>query len=154
MHLLFVNDVVFGEGSNWEWRSFERILKVFCLATSMVISVEKSLLLCNRLSEEVENHMYQMFPYKIGAIENELKYLGCFLKPNDYKVDHWGWLLRKVEERINIRCHSWLSLEGRLVLVKSVMESISIYWLSLVHVPKSILDKIRSCFKLLWSNKK
>jgi hypothetical protein len=41
-----------------------------------------------------------------------------------------------------------------LVLVKLILESIPIYWLSIHHIPKGILDKIkRKCFKFLWSSK-
>jgi hypothetical protein len=40
-------------------------------------------------------------------------------------------------------------------LLKSVLESIPQYWLSLAHVPKSILDRIRRCsFQFPWYGKK
>jgi hypothetical protein len=42
-----------------------------------------------------------------------------------------------------------------LVLVKYVLESILIYWFSITHVSKGILDKIKKkCFNVLWTGKK
>jgi hypothetical protein len=44
-----------------------------------------------------------------------------------------------------------LSRVGRLLLVKSVLEAIPIYQMSLAWIPKGTLDKIiKLCFKLLW----
>ena len=46
----------------------------------------------------------------------------------------------------------WLSLGGRLILVKSGMENILVYWMSLEKIPKSILNMIRNIiFTFLWS---
>jgi hypothetical protein len=57
-------------------------------------------------------------------------------------VNDWKWLIIKVEQRISNLCHRWLTLGGRFILVKSILESIPVFWLSLAKVPKSILDKI------------
>jgi hypothetical protein len=48
----------------------------------------------------------------------------------------------------------WLSHGGRLVLIKSILESIPVYWMSLPHIPKGILNKIkRKCSHFLWIGK-
>jgi len=40
-------------------------------------------------------------------------------------------------------------------LVKSILESIMVYWLSIAHVPKDILDQMRKkCYGFLWTNRK
>jgi len=59
------------------------------------------------------------------------------------------WLFKKIEARIGCMCHRWLSIECRLVLLKSVLESVPVYWLSLAHVPKSILEKNQECASLV-----
>jgi hypothetical protein len=46
-------------------------------------------------------------------------------------------------------------LGGRVNLVKFVLESIHVYWLSLAKIPKSILNRIRrKMFSFLWTRKK
>lgn len=47
--------------------------------------------------------------------------------------------------------HKWLSRAGSLVLVKSVLEAMSVYWMGLTWIPRGILDKIKNiCFTFLW----
>jgi len=59
--------------------------------------------------------------------------------------------LEKLEKKINIWYNHWLSQGGRLVLVKVVLKSILVYWMSLKWIPKGILDKIRQqCFRFIW----
>lgn len=53
------------------------------------------------------------------------------------------WLYKKVDARITIWVNRLLSRGGRLVLFKSMLESILVYWASIVVVPKGILTKIR-----------
>jgi hypothetical protein len=57
-----------------------------------------------------------------GNLDQEVKYLGFRLKPNDYHYDDWIWLYNKLEDGILVWCNRWLSFGGRLVLVKAVLE--------------------------------
>jgi hypothetical protein len=60
-----------------------------------------------------------------------------------------------MDKRLNTRSHQWLSRAGRLVLVKSVLEAILVYWMSLSWIPKGILEAARKLTsKFLWSGKK
>ena len=52
-------------------------------------------------------------------------------------------------------CNRWLSRAGRLVLIKSILEAIPVYWLALAWIPESILNKTkRICTTFLWTGKK
>ena len=58
-------------------------------------------------------------------------------------------------KRLNIWSHRWLSRVSKLVLVKSVLVAIPIYWMSLSWIPKGILEAAKKLtFKFLWSGKK
>jgi hypothetical protein len=73
------------------------------------------------------------------------------LKPNNYGKADWKWLLGKVEKKISQWCNCWLSRGGCLVLIKFALEAIPVYWHTLAHIPKGILEKIiRCCFNFLW----
>jgi len=57
-----------------------------------------------------------------------------------------------VDRKLGLWCYRWLSLGGRLILAKSVLESIPVYWLSLYKVPKSIMVGLRRrVTSFLWS---
>ena len=71
-----------------------------------------------------------------------LKYLGFRLNPNSYIKGDWMWLLAKIKKRIPGWTHRWMSRVGRLILIKSVLQSIPVYWMSLLWILKRILEKI------------
>lgn len=62
---------------------------------------------------------------------------------------------RKLEKRLMIWSNKWLSRAGRLTLVKTVLEAILVYWMSIAWIPKGVLDKLwLICFSFLWQGKK
>jgi hypothetical protein len=68
------------------------------------------------------------------------------------KAEDWRWLLAKFEKRIGHWCNRWLSLGGHFVLIKVVLESQPVYWMALVVIPVSVLNKLRQLmFSFLWS---
>ena len=90
----------------------------------------------------------------MGGLDGGLKYLGFYLKPNDYRKQDWYWLLEKMEKGLKIWSHKWLYRAGRLVLVKVVLEAIAVYWMSLAWIPKGILEAARrNYFRFMWSGK-
>jgi hypothetical protein len=88
-------------------------------------------------------------------IDAEIKYLGFMLKPNSYGYADWNWLVIKVQARIESWTNRLLSRGGRLVLIKSVIYSIPVYWATIANIPKGIFHQIcKLIFKFLWSGKK
>jgi hypothetical protein len=155
-HLLFVDDVlIFSGGSRREVEVLRNILSLFSKATGMQINDRKSSLSTYLLTEEEEQAHNLFFPYERKTLDDGIKYLGFILKPNDYRKEDWKWLLKKMDKRLNTWSHRWLSRAGRLVLVKSVLEAILVYWMSLSWIPKGILEAARKLTsKFLWSGKK
>jgi hypothetical protein len=116
----------------------------------MQINEGKSTLTTNLLSEEEGQALSLHFPFEENKLYDGLKFLGFLLKPNDYKKEDWKWILKKMDKRLNIWSHRWLSHAGRLVL-----EAIPVYWMSLSWIPKGILEATRKLTsKFLWSGKK
>jgi hypothetical protein len=149
--LLFDND------SLREMNCIKVILDTYCKATETEVNMNKSCTLFNGLDEVMEGLITQikMFSMNSGPIDNGVKYLGFHLNPNYYKLVDWLWLFINIEARITCWCHRLLSRRGRLVLVKSVLESVLVYWFSISHIPKGILDKMRrKCFRSVWMGKR
>lgn len=81
--------------------------------------------------------------------------LGFHLKANDYEKEGWRWLVAKVEKIINHWSLKWLSRAGRLMMIKSALEAISVYWTTMTCAPKGILRTIRRiCGIFLWAGNK
>ena len=117
----------------------------------MSISLKKSSFIRNNLSDEISNSISTILPFKMELIDYGSKYLGFTLKPLGYCVKDWRWILKIVENKIGHWTHKFLSLGGRLILIRSILSGIHVYWFSLARFPSSILNKLRKClFTFLW----
>jgi hypothetical protein len=64
----------------------------------------------------------------------------------------WQWLVDTFQRKIGFWCNIWLSLGGRLILIKSVLQSLAVFWMTLERIPKKILTTLRRIiFHFLWS---
>ena len=85
-HLLFVDDVIlFGIGTVSEWGAYKEALDLFCSATSMSVSKEKSSFLYQEVDEDTRCQIYVLLPYRMATITAGFKYLGYRLKPLGYR---------------------------------------------------------------------
>jgi hypothetical protein len=95
--------------------------------------------------------LVNIFPFPSHELNEGLNYLGYRIKPNNYGLKDWGWLVSKVEKRISLWCNRWISRGGHLTLIKSVIEAIPVYWHFLANILKGILHRIRKlCCNYLW----
>lgn len=95
------------------------------------------------------------FPIEFKPLNEGQKFPGLRIKENSYDKVDWTWILQKVEGMIKHWTHKWLSLGGCLIMVKYIFKSILVYWFSLAHIPKGILNGIRKCFfSFLWNGRK
>jgi hypothetical protein len=153
LHLLFVDDIlIMSKASSAEWEKIQEILHVFCRASRLVINIQKSILLHSGVDPENLQSIKEFLLYPCKDLALGFKYLGYFLKYESYKIEDWKWLIDKFETRINHWCNKWLTLGGRYVLIKAVLESLPVYWMTLAHISLSVLHKIhRLSFSFLWS---
>ena len=113
--------------------------------------MEKSSFLRNNLSDDVSNHISAILPIKMDLIDSWFKYLGFWHKPLGYCSQDWRWMTKYFENKI---CHwtsKFLSLGGRLSMIRFVLYGILVYWFSLARILRSILNRLRKCiFTFLW----
>ena len=127
-HLLFVDDVIlFGYGTFEEWIAFKVLLDTFCEASGMFINSEKSCFHFNNVDDESILRSTHSMPFKTQDISRGFNYLGYFIKPMGYYVKDWLWLIKKFENRISHWTFRLLSMGGRVVLIRAVLTSLSLY---------------------------
>ena len=85
-HLLFVDDVlILCSRTVRDVDTISGILVLFATATGMEINAGKSTLSTHKLRAHELQHIFETFPYRPKELEGGLKYIGFFLKPNDYQ---------------------------------------------------------------------
>jgi len=103
-HILFVDDVLlFGSNNIGEWTQYRGILSLFCTATRMEISGNKSCFMAP--GGHMDTNILEIFPYQMHKIEDGFWYLGFTLKPNGYNKIDWSWLLDWVKSKIGLWCY-------------------------------------------------
>ena len=147
--------LIFCSSTSHDVNTIFGILGVFSIATGMEINEGKSTMTTHGMDVGEERQVATLFPYIRVTLDAGFKYLGFCLKPNNYLKKDWTWLIEKLEKRLLSWSHRWLSRAGRLILVKSVLEAIPVYWMSLSWIPMAILEKARRiCLHFLWSGHK
>lgn len=71
-----------------------------------------------------------------------VKYLGCSLIVGRQKISHYSDLLSGVTNRARGWQTKFLSLGGKEILIRHVLQSTPIHLLSTVHPPKGVLNQI------------
>jgi hypothetical protein len=153
LHLLFVDDVlIMSKASLGEWREIDKLISFFCRASGLEVNHSKSTVYHAGLSES-ELIQYKSFLYfSFGDLSNGFRYLGYTLKTGAQRAVDWAWLVKKVSSRIDLWCNRWLSLGGRYILIKSVLEGQAVFWMSMEALPRSILSTLRKLmFHFLWN---
>eukprot|EP00253_Pinus_taeda_P008270 PITA_08270 len=155
-HLLFVDDVlIFLNGSIGDSTALQHAMHLFQMATGMKINVQKSTITTVGCTAHETAFALQRFPFNSLTLADGIKYLGFRLKPIGYKIADWLWLITKLERRLQIWYHRYLSRAGRLILIKAVIEATPVYWMDLTWIPKGILYRLQHiCSRFLWAGQK
>lgn len=109
-HMLFVDDIlIFLNGSIGDSTSLHNSFHLFQHATGMLINNNKSTITTVGCSVHEITYTTQRFPFVTLELNEGIKYLGFRLKPSGYKIADWLWLISKVEKRLHVWYHKYLS---------------------------------------------
>nr|GFA42977.1 RNA-directed DNA polymerase, eukaryota, reverse transcriptase zinc-binding domain protein [Tanacetum cinerariifolium] len=142
-HLFYADDVVI----SLEWSSFYmdniiRILQVFHLASGIKINIHKSNVYGIGVSTDEVSHMTNNTGCASGSFS--FVYLGLPIGANMCLTSNWKILIDRFLAKLSNWKENLLSIGGRLTLIKSVLGSLGIYYLSIFKVPECTLKSLES----------
>ncbi|GJW80062.1 hypothetical protein Tco_0144037 [Tanacetum coccineum] len=129
--------------TNWNAKDIDniiRVLHVFYLASGLKINIHKS----NIYGIGVNKDEVLSMASNAGCIAGDIpfNYLSLPISSNMKSIASWKTLV----DRFHMRLSSWkanlLSIGGRLTLIKSVLGSLGIYYLSIFRAPESVLQDL------------
>ncbi|KAM0044066.1 putative RNA-directed DNA polymerase [Helianthus debilis subsp. tardiflorus] len=149
-HLLYADDaIVLGDWSKEELGNVMRILRCFYLCSGLKINVNKSNLVGIGVNGEEIGAMANNFGCKPDTLP--FNYLGLRVGANMNRVNNWWPVLEVFRSRLAKWKSHLLSISGRVVLIKSVLESLPAYYFSLYKAPKKVIADLESTIKsFLW----
>eukprot|EP00253_Pinus_taeda_P011292 PITA_11292 len=149
-HQQFVDDIMlFGEPTVKEVRQLKKILDLFTEASGLEINRDKSCVFIFNTMEQIKTHLIRLLGFKRGELPT--KYLGNLLDFTSKRLKNWQGVLDKLRNRVVNWAFRTLNMAGRIVLVKSVLQAIPIYPLSIMAAHLGICSKIREIMrKFIW----
>ncbi|PWA98441.1 reverse transcriptase domain, Reverse transcriptase zinc-binding domain protein [Artemisia annua] len=145
-HLLYADDaMVMGEWSQFNFKALKRILRVFHLCSGLRINLHKSSLFGVGKSTEEVTLCANGLGCRPGT--TPFKYLGILVGANMNCISNWDPVVEVFKKRLSSWKASVLSTAGRVILIKSVLESLPTYYFSLYKAPVAVVNKLESIVK-------
>ena len=141
-HLQFADDILlFAPKNHTCITNYFRLFDIFALMSGLAINYNKSAFISWKRDD---------YPW-VNEIANDVgcmharppfTYLGFPLGSNFSRYDAWKPVIRNIENRLASWKVRLLSRAGRLTLIKSVLNSLPVYFMTLFQMPKTVAAKI------------
>ncbi|GJV71286.1 RNA-directed DNA polymerase, eukaryota [Tanacetum coccineum] len=142
-YLFYADDVIFvGKWNSSNLSTIVNVLKWFYLASGLKINLNKSKLMGIGISHDVVASAAKSIGCSI--IHTPFNYLGVKIDGIMSRLSSWDEVIAKLSARLSKWKLKSLSIGGRLTLIKSVLSSLPLYYMSSFKVPKGVLNKIES----------
>nr|KAJ0222557.1 hypothetical protein LSAT_V11C200085590 [Lactuca sativa] len=161
-HLFYEDDAIFT--GNWDKGSIKnlsRILKCFEMTSGLKVNFHKSRLFGIHTSESELQDMEQVLGcFNVGDLLSSILFKcngitlltkGMPVGANMLLKNNWKPIVGKFQEKLSNWKAKTLLFGGRLTLIKSVLGSLSTYYLSLFKAPQGVMDLLeRLRRRFLW----
>nr|GEZ89259.1 reverse transcriptase domain, reverse transcriptase zinc-binding domain protein [Tanacetum cinerariifolium] len=142
-HLFYTDDVII----TTDWNPHDiyniiRVLHVFHLALGLKINIHKSNIFGIGVTNDEISSMASRTSCATGCFP--FTYLGLPIGANMNLTSSWQILIDRFQKRLSSWKANLLSIGGRLTLIKAVLGSLGIYYLSIFKVPETILSFMES----------
>lgn len=118
--------------------------------TGLKICMEKSTLFMAGINTQRQEEILYQFPFESGKLP--VRYLGLPSLTKNMTISDYLPLIEKIRKQISSWTNRFLSYAGRLHLIKSVITSLTNFWMAAFRLPSGCLKKMeRLCSAYLWS---
>ncbi|XP_074299556.1 uncharacterized protein LOC141630683 [Silene latifolia] len=151
-YLMFADDVLlFSKGDTTSMMLLLQSFSTFSKASDLKISPAKSNAYFRGVPDHIKTDILKISGFTEGALP--FKYLGMPIQTIRLKISDCACLIEKICGRIHNYGARNFSYAGRLVLIKSVLNTLHSYWASMFVLPKGIIKNIEAiCRNFLWEN--
>ena len=137
-NLLFADDsLILMKANQQNAETLKSILDLYCAASGQMVSVEKSSIFFSpNTSGDIREQICSILNIMIEALND--KYLGLPAHVGLDKTDCFQYLIDRIVMRISGWKEKLLSTGGKEVLLKSVVQAIPTYAMSVFKIPKKL----------------
>ena len=140
-HLQFAdNTIIFCNASSDQVDNLKFLLQWFEMFSGLKINYDKCELIGVQTDESHVTALAHSFGCKVGKLPS--KYLGLPLCVGLPKKYIWDSVVERIDKTLSSWKSKYLSMGGQITLIKSILSSIPIYFLSYFKCPKSVMQRI------------
>ncbi|GJT71235.1 RNA-directed DNA polymerase, eukaryota, reverse transcriptase zinc-binding domain protein [Tanacetum coccineum] len=152
VNLCFADDLmIFCHGDPLSAGVIKDAIQEFSDVSGLFPNLNKSTLYFGCMVEAEKEQIRRIMQINEGSLPT--KYLGVPLITKCLGVKDCQNLVDKIKGRTEDWKCKYLSYAGRLMLIATVLESMSMYWASVFKLPKTVIKEINGILKrFLWSN--
>lgn len=149
-HLLFADDCYFFfNATGSEAGVMKSILTRYADISGQVINLNKSTItFSSNTKEEARKIVYDQLG--VSEVQNPGKYLGLPMRIGRKKVSEFGFLVDRIEQKLQTWNKHNISKAGKLTLLKTAAQSIPNFWMNLLLIPLDICDTIEKKMNAFW----
>ncbi|XP_059295600.1 uncharacterized protein LOC132048938 [Lycium ferocissimum] len=153
-HLAFADDMIlFTSGKPSDIRKALKILTVYEDVSGQLINKHKS---CVAFSPKASIEVRHRVTHLTGMNKKEcpIKYLGCPLFVGRMKISYFSEMVQAITNRIHTWHSKFLSMEGKIILIKHVLLAMPFHLLAAMKPPKGTFEQLeRAVARFLWNDK-
>ncbi|GAU26327.1 hypothetical protein TSUD_56250 [Trifolium subterraneum] len=144
-HLQFADDtLLIGEKSWANVRALKSVLLLFESVSGLKVNFHKSMLFGINVNDSWLHEAVVVMRCNYGRLP--FLYLGLPIGGDSRKLRFWDPVVSRIRKRLSgWKCKN-LSFGGRLILLKFVMSSVPVYFLSFFKAPSGIISSLESMF--------
>ncbi|CAH1432193.1 unnamed protein product [Lactuca virosa] len=150
-HLCFADDLlIFSHGSIQAVQVIKDALQEFHAVSGLIRNPQQSSIFYGKINDALKTQISNIMGFEEEKLP--VRYLSIPLIGTRMLNKDCNKLVEQVKARIQNWKHRASSFAGRLQLVNSVLQSLQVYWFSVLLIPKTTIKDIEKVFKgFLWS---
>ncbi|KAJ3704591.1 hypothetical protein LUZ61_008296 [Rhynchospora tenuis] len=150
-HAIYADDLILmGDTSTAEVDAFVNIMHKFGYVSGLHINPSKSRLWFSKNCDDLTVNRVQE-AWRATRVQHDEKYLGIMIGPRGDSKKNGDLLLEKMKQKLAGWKSNMLSHAGRLILIKSVLMTMPVYYMSIELLPKRVIKEINSLLaKFFW----
>lgn len=151
-HLQYADDVIiFIDNEKSSIKGIKEVLQCFELLSGLHINFNKSCLFGFGDDHERMAKWASMLGCEIGV--DNLLHLSTEIGISPASVKYWDPLVHKLKSRLQEWNTNYISMAGRLVLLKASIDSLPIFWFNLFSIPSTVLNRMEQIRRnFLWGH--
>ncbi|XP_057856267.1 uncharacterized protein LOC131065696 [Cryptomeria japonica] len=130
--------------------NFRHALDIYLKASGQCINDDKSSIYFFNTPQLIQSRIVRILRFQIGSLP--LMYLGIPLALGAQRREYWQGILDKFRSKVSHWTYRWLSSAGRVILLKTVVQSLPIYRCCVQVPPSTFVREFDALsWQFLWS---